>query len=97
VASWVLIAFRLARYDRDRASELAKRLYGQRTSSHGGKYVYRRKGLLDEVPHVRLIRGVVIVRTEDAARVAALLEDLRADVHARKVALTREDREAMGI
>ncbi len=93
----VLIAFRLTRYDRDRASELVKRLYGQRTSSHGGKYVYRRKGLLDDVPHVRLIRGVVIVRTEDAARVAALLEELRADVYARKVALTRTDRQAMGV
>ncbi len=61
-----LIAFRVARYDRDRASELARRLYGQWTSSHGGRYVYRRKGLLDEIPHLRLIRGVSIVRTEDA-------------------------------
>ncbi len=31
-----LIAFRLARYDKDRASELVKRLYGQRTSSQAG-------------------------------------------------------------
>ncbi len=60
------IAFRLASYDRNRASELVKRLVGQRTSSHGGTYVYRRKGLLDEIPHVRLIRGVITVGTEDA-------------------------------
>ncbi len=32
-----LIAFRLATYDRDKASELVKRLHGQRTSSHGGR------------------------------------------------------------
>ena len=45
-----LIAFRLATYDRDKASELVKRLVGQATSSHGGRYVYRRKGLMDEIP-----------------------------------------------
>ena len=78
---------------RDRASEVVKRLRGQVTSSHGGKYVYRRKGLLDEVPHRRLIRGVVIVRTEDAGRVVRLLEELGAEVHTRRVELTREDRD----
>ncbi len=68
-----LIAFRLATYDKNRASELVKRLYGQRTSSHGGKYVYRRKGLLDEIPHVRLIRGVIIVRREDTGKVTRFM------------------------
>ncbi len=57
----------LASCDKDRASELVKRLVGQRTSSHGGKYVVRRKGLLDEVPHVRLIRGVILLRTVELA------------------------------
>ncbi len=88
----ILLAFRLATYDRDGASELVKKLYGQRTSSHGGKYVYRRKGLLDEIPHVRLIRGVLLVRTEDANRVIELLKEFRAEVHVRSVELTREDR-----
>ena len=93
----VLLAFRLARYDRDRASALVKRLYGQATSSHGGRYTYRRKGLLDEVPAVRLIRGVVIVRSGDAPRVVALLEELGAEVHERAVRLTEEDRTALGL
>src|SRR3990172_3061559 len=68
-----LLAFRLVPYDWDRASELVKRLVGTRTSSHGGKCVVRRKGPLDEIPHRRLNRGVVIVRTEDAGRVVRLL------------------------
>ncbi len=90
-----LIAFRLARYDKDRASELVKRLYGQRTSSHGGKYVYRRKGLLDEIPHVRLIRGVILVRVKDAERVVRFLERFGAEVHRRAVELTKVDRETL--
>lgn len=69
-----LIAFRLATYDRNEASEFVTRRVGQRTSSHDGTCVIRRKGLLDEIPYVRRIRGVVIVRTEDAGRVVRLLE-----------------------
>ncbi len=91
-----LLAFRLASYDKATASDLVKKLYGQRTSSHGGKYVYRRKGLLDEIPYVRLIRGVVIVRTEDAGRVLDLLGKFGTEVHARTVELTREDRGILG-
>lgn len=58
--------FGLATYDRNQETELVKRLVGQRTSSHARTYVVRRKGLLDEIPHVRRIRGAVVVRTEDA-------------------------------
>ncbi len=41
---------------------------------------------------MRLIRGVVIVRTEDAGRVTGFSEDLGAEVHAKTSALTKEDR-----
>ena len=92
-----LIAFRLASYDKDQASELVKRLYGQRTSSHGGKYVYRRKGLLDEIPYVRLIRGVVILRTEDARRVTAFLEGFGAEVHARPSVIIARTTKGRGV
>ncbi len=73
-----------------------KRLVGPRTSSHGGKYVCWRKGLLDEIPHVRLIRGVILLRTEDARKVAARLEQLQVEVHARTVVLTPDDLRALG-
>ncbi len=72
-----------------------KRLCGPRTSSHGGKYVYRRKGLLDEIPHVRLIRGVIIVRTEDAGSVVGSLEVFDGEVYTRRVGLMRADRAAL--
>ena len=92
-----LIAFSLTKYVRDKASGLVKRLHGQATSSHGGKCEYRRKGLLDEIPHRRLIRGVVVMRTEDVGRVVRLLEEIGAEVCARKVELTAKDAEAMEV
>ena len=77
------------------ASELVKRRVRPRTSSHGGTCVVRRKGLLDEIPYVRLIRGVVIVRTEDAEKVVRLLGELGAEGHRRTIELTPEDRQRL--
>ncbi len=79
-----------------RASDLVKRLYGQRTSSHGGMYVVRRKGLLDEIPHLRLIRGVILVRTEDADGVANFLHKMAVETHMRRVMLTNANRKELG-
>jgi hypothetical protein len=93
----VLIAFRLAKYDKNRASDLVKRLYGQATSSHGGRYRYRRLGFLDGVPHRRLIRGVLILRTQEAYRLAERLRELGAEVHVRRVELTEEDIVTLGL
>ncbi len=91
-----LLAFRLMSYDKARASDLVKKLYGQRTSSHGGKYVCRRKGRLDGFPHVRLIRGVILVRTEDAERVTTFLDQVGTATNTRTVILTSADCEELG-
>lgn len=92
-----LIAFRMPKGSTNAAyGRLVKRLYGQETSSHGGRYRYRREGLLDRVRNVHPIRGVLIVRKEDGERVIGLLEELGAECHARTVVLTVEDRKELG-
>ena len=72
-------------------NKFCKDFYGQDTSSHHGKYRYRRPGILDNIPHHRIIRQVVIVRTEDAVSVVEFLEKYDALVHTRIVELTGED------
>ena len=72
-------------------NKFCKEFYGQDTSSHRGKYRYRRHGILDDIPHHRIIRQVVIVRTEDAISVVEFLEKYDALVHTRIVELTSED------
>ena len=92
----ILIAYRLKPpHNATVASALVKKLYGQETSSHEGRYRYRRKGLLDELPHNKLIRGVLIVRKEDKDRVVELLKSFNAEVHIREVILVPEDVEAL--
>ncbi len=82
--------------DRTRASAFAKAFYGQETSSHHGKYKYHRHGFLDEIPYNKLIRGVIIIRTDEVGQVTEFLEQHSAEYHVRVVELTKRDREVMG-
>ena len=93
-----LMAFRLKPpQDPNKASELVKKLYGQGTSSHGGRYRCRRKGLLDDIPSRKLIRGVIIVKKGDEEMIVSLLEQYDTEVFIRKVQLNEDDMEALGI
>ena len=94
----ILIAYRLRTpHDPNVASAFVKKLYGQNTSSHSGKYQYRRKGLLDEVSSSKLIRGVIIIRRKDTEKILELLDEFEAEVHVREVVLINKDLEALAI
>ena len=71
--------------DRTKASAFAKAFYGQETSSHHGKYRYRRHGLLDEIPYNKLIRGVIIIQMKDEKRVLKFLKEHSAKYYSRVV------------
>jgi hypothetical protein len=68
-----------------------KRFYGQETSTQKGKYRYRRKGLLDQIPHRKLLRGVIIIRKSDLETVMKLLNQWNAVVDQRIIEPTEED------
>ncbi|MDP6155809.1 MAG: hypothetical protein QF682_06690 [Candidatus Thermoplasmatota archaeon] len=72
-------------------NKFCQRLYGQNTSSWGGKYRYRRKGILDEIPHRKLLKGVVLLLPKDLERLLSYLEEFNALVYVRKVQLEYED------
>ena len=90
-----LIAFRVFKYAGQRgANQFCKRFYGQDTSTRGKRY--RRRGLLDEIPHRKLIRGVIVLSTRDANDVIKFLRKFNAEVHVRDVVLTPDDKKALG-
>ena len=94
----VLIAFTVPTgKNKTKSSAFAKAFYGQETSSHHGKYRYRRRGFLDDVPYNKLIRGVIIIKNEDLMRVLEFLNQYSANYYIRVVELKEEDCKAMGL
>lgn len=72
-----------------------QKLYGQNTRTHHGKYTYHKHGLLEEIPHIRLIRGVIIVRRQDAPKVEAFLKEYKAEYYIRTIELEPGDRKKL--
>jgi hypothetical protein len=59
--------------------------------SNRGRYKYRRKGLLDSMPHYSPARGVLVVRGEDAPRLVSFLKKGKAEVYCRRIELEEGD------
>jgi len=85
-----IVVIVLSRIGQRRANQFCKKFYGQDTSTSGKKY--RRIGLLDRVPHIKLARGVVIVSEKEAGEVIKFLKKSGVDFHVRDVVLTPDDR-----
>jgi len=62
-----LIVYRLGNLAPSRLPRFTEKILG--LDRKVGDRTYRRRGLLDEVPHWKVTRGVVVVKREDRARV----------------------------
>jgi hypothetical protein len=72
-------------------NRFVQKFYGQNTSSHSGKYLHHKRGLLEDVVHIRLVRGVIILKEADLGRVLSFLNEYNAEVYIRDIILTPED------
>ena len=77
-------------------NQFCKKFYGQNTSSHRDKYQYRRHGLLDNIPHIKLIGGVIIIKKDFAEKVIDFLKEYNAEFYIREVILLYEDEVVLG-
>ena len=77
------------------ANIFTQKLYGQNTRTHHGKYTYHKRGLLEDIPHIRLIRGVIIVKRQDAPRVEAFLKEYKAEYYIRTIQLEPSDQKKL--
>jgi len=91
-----IVAYRVMRnVGHKKTNEFVRKLFGRETTTHEGKYHYKTRGLLDEIPHRKLIRGVLIIRPEDEGRLVQFLEQYDAEYYTRDIILTREDQKAL--
>ncbi|MCS4541932.1 MAG: hypothetical protein HY929_06400 [Euryarchaeota archaeon] len=92
----ILLAFRVFKNTDAKTTNLfCQKFYGQDTSSHGGKYHHHKRGLLEDIPHVKLIRGVIMLLEKDAEKVIEFLKEFNAEVHVRELVLTPGDEKVL--
>ena len=68
-----------------------QKFYGQDSSSWKGRYRYHRHGFLEDMPHRKLLRGVIILRKEDVNGVLEFLGHYSIVLHVREIRLTKGD------
>lgn len=77
-----IIAFRLPKgTDTNTLNKFVRGLYGQDSKSWSGKYEFHRKGILEEIPFRKFIRGVIIVQDLDLAKITSYLSKYSAEYY----------------
>ena len=69
-----LVVYELSDLDQYHKVLVNRTLFGYLDNSNKGSYQYRRKGILDEISHFRLLRGAIIVKDKDQKKVILALK-----------------------
>lgn len=72
-----LIIYELTKLEQYHKVLVNRALFGFTDNSNKGSYLYKRGGILSNIPHIRLIRGVIVVRREDGSKVISVLHSYK--------------------
>jgi len=70
----VIITYSLA--GRKNALEITRKIYGYLDASNHGKYEYRRKGVLSNIPYEKISRGCILLEQKYEKKIIRELLDL---------------------
>jgi len=72
-----LISYDLSDLDQIRKVFVERQLFGYTEYSNNSKYTYKREGLLEKIPHIKLARAVIIVNRKDEKRVVDIIKKVK--------------------
>ena len=58
-----------------------RRIYGFKDHSNNNKYSYERAGIMESVPHRKILDCVIIVNDSDAQKIVKTMKSCKATVH----------------
>jgi hypothetical protein len=76
-----LVCYSLSKLTPAEKVSFRRSLYGFNDHSNNNKYSYRRQGLMNYIPHKKILDCVVIVRDSDAEKVVKTMKKHKANVH----------------
>jgi len=72
-----LIIYELAKLEQYHKVLVNRALFGFTDNSNKGSYIYKRGGILSNIPHKRLIRGALIVEEKNGKKVISVLRNYK--------------------
>lgn len=72
-----LIIYKLAKLEQYHKVLVNRALFGFTDNSNKGSYMYKRGGVLSNLPHMRLIKGAIIVKEKDSNKVISVLHSYK--------------------
>ena len=74
-----LIVYKLSKLDQYHKVLVNRALFGYIDNSNKGNYRYKRSGVLESIPHLRLLKGVIVVKIKDKKKITSILNKHRVD------------------
>lgn len=90
-----LISYKLNKLHLPERCRIYRKLSGWKDKSQYSRYSYDRKGVLSNIPHIFVNRGVLIIRKEDADKIVSFLNENNAEVFVRDILLKKSDIEKL--
>ena len=91
-----LVVYDLTGIGQSRRNKFCRKFLGWKDKSQHSKYIYKRKGFIDDIPHVKVKRGIFIFRKDDVKKVLSFLKEYEVTVFTRDVILEKPDVKVLG-
>ncbi len=75
-----LITYTMSNQPISTQNQLRKQLIGHNDTSHKGKYKYRRKGLLDQITHLKPSKSTIIAPIKESQKIIKILNKYNAKI-----------------
>ena len=72
-------------------SIISKVIFGYIDRTKGSQYTYKRKGIVESVPHVAITKKTVVVISADATKIKKVIKDRGATVNSWKIDIKEEE------
>jgi hypothetical protein len=72
-----LFAYDLSKLSQYQKVRVNRALFRYIDNSNKNSYHYRRKGVIKDIPHLKISKGVIIVRDQDKEKISSILKEYK--------------------
>lgn len=87
----VLITYSISHQPISVQNQLRKQINGHNDRSHGGKYKYRREGILDKITHLKPSRSTIIIPLKESEKVLKVLRKYGAEIKTYSIEISESE------